>query len=75
MALVARDSRSRVGIEWYDSEQEADQVAAAQHQRMLVEPWFAQAVRDANIGFVQCGRRPALDREVDGQQQFAVVTP
>ena len=64
------DSRSRVGINWYDSEAEADAAAAR-----LREPDMAQSVADANIGMIQCGRATYFDREVDGVQGYAVVTP
>lgn len=70
MAKVATDSRSRVAIDWYDDEAEAEGAAAR-----LRKPDMAQAVAEANIGVVQCGRDPGFDKVVEGVQWYAVVTP
>lgn len=66
MAVVRTESRCRIGITWYDSEEEA-QKAAAFYER----PEYRQAVADANIGFAQVGRAPSHDRP----GEYAVITP
>jgi hypothetical protein len=69
MARVKTESRSRVAIEWYDSEDEADSRSAE------VLAGDRQALAQANIGFVQCGRDSAFDMDVNGEPAYAVVTP
>lgn len=70
MARVKTESRNRIGIDWYDSEAEADAAAEA-----LKAPEMARRVAEANIGIVQCGRASYFDQEVDGRMAYAVVTP
>jgi hypothetical protein len=67
MALIKQDSRSRIAIEWYDDEAEADTRA----KQVLAGP----GVGAANIGYVQVGRDKGFDQTVDGVRLFAVVTP
>lgn len=61
--IVRRESRSRVGITWYDNEAEAIEAG----ERARREPGAAAA----NIGIVQVGR----DRGFDRPGEYAVVTP
>lgn len=72
MALVKHESRSRVGVDWYDNEAEADAAADA-----LEDVYGAQAIADASIGFVQVGRDPVFDLKDESGDKvaFAVVTP
>lgn len=63
MALVRSESRSRVGIDWYDNEAEADEAG----RRAQASP----AAADANIGVVQVGRATGYDQP----GEYAVVTP
>lgn len=67
MARIGYSSRCRIAIEWYDNEAEADERA-----RSVLR---GEGIADANIGIVQCGRDKGFDRTVDGQWQYAVVTP
>ena len=67
MARVAYESRNRVAIEWYD-----DEVEAQKRSRAVRE---GPGVDKANIGMVQVGRDRVFDRRVDGEWQYAVVTP
>lgn len=72
MAIVKQESRCRVGIVWYDTEQEAQKVSDS-----MFENYPAQSIADANIGYVQCGRDAAFDMkdESGAKVGFAVVTP
>jgi hypothetical protein len=72
MTRTRTESRSRVGIQWFDNEAEANDVAAH-----LAETYGEESIADANIGFIQVGRDPALDRrdEHGAAIEFAVVTP
>lgn len=70
MALVGQESRSRIGIEWWETEEEALERAFIVLKRNDPETLAA-----ANVGYVQCGRASWLDREVNGVKQYAVVTP
>lgn len=72
MAIVRRESRNRIGIIWFDSEQEATDFAAR-----LSEEYGQDTIIDANIGFAQCGRDPVFDRKDENGKsiEFAVVTP
>lgn len=70
MSKVKTESRSRIGIDWYD-----DEVEALEAAERLRAPEMAQSVANANIGYVQCGRDPVFDRVIDGVQCYAVVTP
>lgn len=71
MAQVDYDSRSRIAIEWYDNEAEADARAA-----VFREERFESQVAKANIGIVQVGRDSSFDKDgPDGQRQYAVVVP
>lgn len=67
MTLVDTESRSRVGIDWYDDELEAE-VAG---RRAQADPGAVEA----SIGYIQVGRDRGLDRTVNGQRQYAVVVP
>jgi hypothetical protein len=71
MALIKQESRSRFGINWYDSEDEA--VAEAQHN----EEVFPLAVASVNLGFSQAGRSPDRDlKDEDGNVTgYAVIVP
>lgn len=73
MGLVRSESRSRIGIDWYDTEAEAE----AASEKMLNNPRLAGSIADANIGFAQCGRDRGFDlKDADGNRiVFAVVTP
>lgn len=64
---VGYSSRSRVAVEWYDNEAEAE----ARAERAKREP----GVEAANLGIIQVGRATSFDRTVDSQRQYAVVTP
>lgn len=68
--IVRTESRCRIGITWFDSEQEADEKAAAL-LRFYSTGDRKQTLADANIGIAQCGRAPAHDRP----GEFAVITP
>lgn len=70
MARVGYSSRSRIAIEWYDDEAEAE--ARAKH---MFETESAESIDAANLGYVQCGRDTGFDRTVNGQRQYAVVVP
>lgn len=63
MPIVRTESRSRVAIDWYDDEDEAD----AAGQAVKKSP----GLEGANLGTVQVGR----DRSFDRPGQYAVVTP
>jgi len=67
MAQVASESRNRVGIVWYDDEDEANDMAVI----AVNDP----AAGDANFGIVQVGRDPGFDKEIDGKMAYAVVIP
>lgn len=66
MAITRRDSRSRVGILWFDNEPEADEYAAT-----LSVKYGSEAIANANLGIIQVGR----DRAFDLPGEYAVVTP
>lgn len=63
MPVVRRESRSRIGIVWYDDEAEAKAAGEAARR----EP----GADAANIGIAQVGRDPGFDRP----GEYAVVTP
>jgi hypothetical protein len=72
MALIDIESRSRIAIEWYDTEAEAQ----ARAEQILATWTFA--VEKANVGYVQCGRDPGFDRrdpKTGLKIAYAVVTP
>lgn len=73
MPIIKSESRNRIGIDWYDTEAEAEEKAAI----MLDNPDWADAIAAANIGFAQCGRDRAFDlKDADGTRYgYAVVTP
>lgn len=60
---IRHESRSRVGIDWYDNEAEA--VEAGKVARKL------PGAEQASLGMVQVGRDKAFDRP----GEYAVVTP
>ena len=65
VAIVHRESRSRIGIIWFDNEEEAKIYARDM-------PGFRpEAIAEANLGIQQCGRDPGFDRP----GMYAVVTP
>jgi hypothetical protein len=68
--LVASESRCRIGIGWYDDEDEA--VAAA---RRMFEVYPPESISAANLGYVQVGRDTGFDYTKNGVKLYAVVTP
>jgi hypothetical protein len=72
MAVVKTESRNRIGVTWFDNEDEADEYAL-----QLVTLYPQDAIAQANIGFAQCGRDRAFDlKDEEGNRTaFAVVTP
>lgn len=70
MPIVRQDSRSRVGINWYDDEAEAVAVAQTLHTQ-----YDRETIQQANMGFIQVGRDRSFDTVVDGRPAYAVVVP
>lgn len=67
--MVGTESRIRIGIEWWETEEEARERATD------VLNYDPEILAAANLGYAQCGRASWLDREVNGVKQYAVVTP
>jgi len=66
MAVIRSESRSRIGIDWYDNEEEAEQAALVAKDRGL-----DMQARGYDFGYMAIGRCTAFD----APGEFAVVTP
>lgn len=64
--IVRTESRCRIGIAWYDNEDEANEA-----DLKLVQHYGLWSINAANVGFAQCGRASEHDRP----GEYAVITP
>lgn len=67
MARVDSESRICFALEWYDSEQEADERGERVRQS-------GQTINGGWNHGSPCGRAAGFDREVDGVKWYAVTT-